>query len=1110
MPEPVAETNAAFRRIWLQRYLQDLQARHHSSLQQRARKYANRVRNLKWMNRERVFQATIQGSEYEPYIALVYIPEFDPQDLQEARTASTANLLKTMPQGLPGPCVCTCPYSDGQDTCKHTMAMLSALVNRLAPKPDTMLKEIFQPRRADWQYALEDLDRELCRIDADARDSAQPRRIVWRIDFGSDGGQQLDLYALEQKLSATGIWLKPRPIREYTLIRDFSAHVTDQDRNAARQLFTSDFGDALQPLFRTAEALAGHPLVFLDHALEQPARIIATRARLHLERTPDGYELLPQPELEDQPRIDEWLPVPGAGVLGRSPDHRTLYVVPLKPQAISLFDTLRSRPVIPEQALPELFPRLQRIDALLPVRWPEELTAGSEPAPAQLVLQMSSSPDGLLAARMRARFEGATADQLPGAAPERLLTQQNGQIQLLRRDLATELRKARPVIQALELHENSGWSWQFTSIDESLEFIERLQAFENTMMTQGSSLILIEWEEGRSVRVVSSDSPVSWRVEIDDRKDWFGIAGTISFGGEDIPLATLLDGLQSGRRFIEAGPGRFVRVAAELRQRLQAVDDVVHRSKDGLELDLTAAPVLQDVFNDQVMLKACRSWSRLSERMLSTGRLRPEVPAELNATLRDYQVDGFHWLKHLAEWGTGACLADDMGLGKTVQTLAMLVDRQEKGPALVVAPKSVGFNWCRECERFAPTLNPIAFHETDRDSFLKQLKAGDVVVIGYALLQREIDKLAEVKWGTLVLDEAQAIKNSQTQTAQAVRRIDADWKLALTGTPIENHLGELWSLFRAISPGLFGSWDRFRTKFATPIERDHDPERQQALARMIRPFVLRRTKEEVLRELPERTEVTRSCELTPKEKKLYENVRLAAVMQLTGLLQKSTSKKDDPRFQVLAALTRLRQLACHPALVDASWKGSSSKLDMLMDTIEELREGGHRALVFSQFTEHLALVRAALDKEKIAYQYLDGKTPAATRRKRVDAFQDGEGELFLISLKAGGTGLNLTTANYVIHLDPWWNPAVEDQASDRAHRIGQTRAVTIIRLVARGTIEEQILELHADKRNLVAGILEGTDRAGKLSTTELVDLIRSGEAIPPARRKPKAEKVSRP
>jgi len=1107
MSEPVTEPTAAFRRIWLQRYLTDLQNRHHSSLHSRARKYVSRVRNLKWMNKERVFHATIQGSEYKPYDALIYVPEFDPPDLVAARTASTTDLLKNMPKGLPGPCVCTCPYSAGEDTCKHTLAMLSVLVNRLGSKPDALLKDVFQPRKAEWQYVLEELDRELGGIEADVRNKAQPRRIAWRISFGTVGNQPFDLHALEQKLSATGIWLKPRPINEHNLLHDFSELVTDQDREAARQILGSDFEDDLQPLFRAAEALAGHPLLFLDDAMEQPVRIIATRARLHLERTPDGYELQPQPDAEDQPRIDEWLPVPGAGALGRSPDRRTLYVVPLRPQAVPIFQTLRSRPVIPEQALPELLPRLQRIDELLPVRWPEELTAGSESAPAQLVLQMSSAPDGLLAARMRARFEGTAADQLPGAAPERLLTQQDGQIRLLQRDLATELREARQVIQALELSENSGWSWQFTSIDESLEFIERLQAFSNAMTARGLNLVLIEWEEGRSVRVVSSDGPVSWRVEIDDRKDWFGIAGTINFGGEDIPLATLLDGLQSGRRFIEAGPGRFVRVAEELRQRLQAVDDVVHRSKDGLELDLTAAPVLQDVFNDQVTLKACQSWSRLSERMLSTGRLRPEVPAELNATLRDYQVDGFRWLKHLAEWGTGACLADDMGLGKTVQTLAMLVDRQEKGPALVVAPKSVGFNWCRECERFAPTLNPIAFHETDRDSFLQQLKPGDVVVIGYALLQREIDKLAEVKWGTLVLDEAQAIKNSQTQTAQAVRRIDADWKLALTGTPIENHLGELWSLFRAISPGLFGSWDRFRTKFASPIERDHNPERQQALARMIRPFVLRRTKEEVLRELPERTEVTRSCELAPKEKKLYENVRLAAVMQLTGLLQKATSKKDDPRFQVLAALTRLRQLACHPALVDASWKGSSSKLDMLMDTIEELREGGHRALVFSQFTEHLALVRAALDQEKIPYQYLDGKTPAATRRKRVDAFQNGEGELFLISLKAGGTGLNLTAANYVIHLDPWWNPAVEDQASDRAHRIGQTRAVTIIRLVARGTIEEQILELHADKRNLVAGILEGTDRAGKLSTTELVDLIRSGEATPSTRRKPKAEKV---
>ena len=402
----------------------------------------------------------------------------------------------------------------------------------------------------------------------------------------------------------------------------------------------------------------------------------------------------------------------------------------------------------------------------------------------------------------------------------------------------------------------------------------------------------------------------------------------------------------------------------------------------------------------------------------------------------------------------------------------MLLDRRDSGPTLVVAPVSVGFNWQRETERFAPTLRPILYRETDRVEFLKTLGPGDMLITSYYLMQQHAEELSAVKWGTLVLDEAQYIKNSQTKTAQVVRGLDADWRLALTGTPCENHLGNLWSVFRGVSPGLFGSWERFREVFADPIEKGKVSERKQPLSRVLRPFVLRRTKSEVLKELPARTEVQLTAELSDPERRRYEDARLWAVTHLTGL---ETDTGKDQRFQVLAALTKLRQFACHPRLVDQTWDKSSAKLDLFLETVDELREGKHRALVFSQFTSHLALIREALDERKIAYQYLDGQTTPKQRQVRVDAFQHGDGEFFVISLKAGGTGLNLTGADYVIHLDPWWNPAVEDQATDRAHRIGQTRPVTVYRLVAKDTIEEQILKLHGDKRNLVAGVLDGTD-----------------------------------
>jgi SNF2 family DNA or RNA helicase len=425
-----------------------------------------------------------------------------------------------------------------------------------------------------------------------------------------------------------------------------------------------------------------------------------------------------------------------------------------------------------------------------------------------------------------------------------------------------------------------------------------------------------------------------------------------------------------------------------------------------------------------------------------------------------------------------------------VQAIALLLDRARLGPALVVAPTSVCFNWVDELARFAPTLRPIVYAEAaDRAACVAALGKRDVLITSYSLVVRDAERLRGRTFATLVLDEAQAVKNAQTHRARAARSLRAEFRVALSGTPLENHLGELWSLFATVFPGLLGSWDQFRDRFASPIERNQDPEARAALARVIRPFLLRRTKQEVARELPARTEIVVPIALSEQERALYEDARLAAVAELADM---KGLRDEQRRFQVLAALTRLRLLASHPRLHDRSSPVASSKLRRLIELVSELRAEGHRALVFSQFTSHLALVREALTEAGIATLYLDGATPAAQRRRTVQAFQAGEADAFLISLTAGGTGLNLTAADYVFHLDPWWNPAVEDQATDRAHRIGQDRPVTVYRLIARGTIEDKILALHADKRALIAGVLEGTSAAARLTTRDLLALISSG------------------
>jgi SNF2 family DNA or RNA helicase len=351
------------------------------------------------------------------------------------------------------------------------------------------------------------------------------------------------------------------------------------------------------------------------------------------------------------------------------------------------------------------------------------------------------------------------------------------------------------------------------------------------------------------------------------------------------------------------------------------------------------------------------------------------------------------------------------------------------------------------------------------------------------LLHHEAERLQSQPWHTVILDEAQAIKNTATKRSQAAMKLDAVFRLIMTGTPLENHLGELWNLMQFINPGLLGSLEMFNKRFAIPIERDQCRATRQRLKKLIQPFILRRTKTQVLDELPSRTEITLQVDLSDEEAAFYEALRMRAVEKLAD-----SDDKKPQHLKILAEIMRLRRACCHPRLVMPESNVSSSKLDLFSDTIDELLDGGHKVLVFSQFVGHLSILREELDRKGVSYQYLDGSTPARQREKSVEAFQAGEGDVFLISLRAGGLGLNLTAADYVIHMDPWWNPAVEDQASDRAHRLGQTRPVTIYRFVTQGTIEERIVALHRTKRDLADSLLEGTDMSGKLSADELLKL----------------------
>jgi SNF2 family DNA or RNA helicase len=468
------------------------------------------------------------------------------------------------------------------------------------------------------------------------------------------------------------------------------------------------------------------------------------------------------------------------------------------------------------------------------------------------------------------------------------------------------------------------------------------------------------------------------------------------------------------------------------------------------------------------------------------GELNPQLPSTLQGELRDYQREGFQWMMRLAHWGAGACLADDMGLGKTVQALALILSRAPNGPTLILAPTSVCINWLEEAQRFTPTLNVHQFGVGDRQDMLDKAGPFDLIVCSYGLLQTEADRLEQKQWHTLVADEAQAIKNTLTKRSKAAVALKADFKLITTGTPIENHLGELWNLFNFINPGLLGSLKKFNERYAQAIENDKDHEIQQRLKKLLRPFILRRLKNDVLTELPSRTEVTLHIELGTEERAFYEALRRNALKSM----EPNTNHPGQNQLKILAEIMKLRRACCHPRLVMEESSLGSSKLQAFEELVDELLDNRHKALVFSQFVGHLKLIRELLDRKGIHYHYLDGSTPVPQRKRAVNLFQAGDGDLFLISLKAGGTGLNLTAADYVIHMDPWWNPAVEDQASDRAHRMGQKRPVTIYRLVAKDTIEDKIVDLHKHKRDLANSLLEGGEVSGKMSVEDMMALIR--------------------
>ncbi|WP_295488395.1 DEAD/DEAH box helicase [Accumulibacter sp.] len=919
-------------------------------------------------------------------------------------------------------------------------------------------------------------------------------RVVWEIEI-SRHGELLDLKPLEQKRGQRA-WGRPRPLSLARLAGN--ANLPACDAKVARALrpergyrnrYYLDLATAIV-------ALVGHPCIVLANAPEQFVELSEAAPEIELLHQGGRFVMRVEPPLRaaaeylgyyamdaDQRREAEALRL--ITLVQDGPQRlRLIRFTPAQQQAAQLVSGRFAVPADAPGARDELARTLHALALHFHIDADSAQATRQVSSDSRLRAELSPVGDDL-ALRLVVAPLGADGPRLPAAAGrKRVMAVLGGETVGTERDFDSERHFLESVLDALPFLDcNDGVSeWLIDDAEQALATVEVLPTL--------TAIAAVDWPKGKSVRVLTLDSR-QLGVRVSRERDWFRLSGSATLDeGLVLQLETLLAAARDKSRFIPMGDGVYAALTRSLKQKLSDLAAVLETDKDGGKAPTVAAAWLDEIL-DGTELDASRDFRQAIDRLRQAQATEAKLPSLLQASLRPYQEDGYRWAIRLATAGMGGCLADDMGLGKTLQALGVILERAADGAALVIAPTSVCGNWLAEAQRFAPSLNVRVYSEAsdgERDELVGKAGPQDLLIVSYTLLQLAQERFAGRRWHTLIADEAQAIKNAAAKRSQAVFALDADFRLALTGTPVENRLADLWSIMRFANPGLLGSVSRFNERFAGPIERNRDRDAQHVLKRLVGPFVLRRTKSEVLQELPPRTELILTVTPEAAEAAHYEALRREAANEIDASLD--SAPQAQARFNILAQLTRLRRAACDPRLSTPEFGIAGAKVQAFAELANELIESGHKALVFSQFVDFLKVLREPLDQAGIAYQYLDGGTPAAERTRRVAAFQAGEGDLFLISLKAGGFGLNLTAADYVVITDPWWNPAAEDQAMGRAHRIGQQRPVTVYRLVTSGTVEERIVDLHHEKRALAESILAEGEASALPSTDDLVELIR--------------------
>ncbi len=1011
---------------------------------------------------------------------------------------------------------CSCPIGG---SCKHVVALLLTLrdgggpTGRLAGRPDPPAV----PQRRPWEHLLSAyLD-----ADADADADREPTPLGLLVEPVTTRTSTLPRIRVRPVVPGRDSWVKTRVSWRTLEVRTWTVTYADGQREALLDLLaafrarsgsgyygavsyseTHVYLDELGPVAWRLLASAEDAGVTLTGPRERPAvELVRTpwRARVDVRRSvrDGGLDLLGDVCTGEGDAVPD-----GVGYLVGTPAHGVavvtdegLVLAPLSATLdVPVHRLLEHGPVsIPSADAPRFFttyyPALRRRSEVVSS---DESVALPDLSPPRLVVDVAFDPGHRTRAHASFRYrvgddEVAFDPDDPAAAPAR--------------DRDAEARRFGPVaalFQAVDPDVRPGTPFELHGM-ATARFVRDVLP---VLARHDDVELHVSGEPGRYRE--ASEAPTITAVADDGGDpDWFDLRITVSVDGQDVPFTPLFTALARGDDAMLLESGTWFHLARPELERLRELIDEARQLEDRPVDRLRLAPVQAGWWDELVSLgvvaRQCERWARSAGALHSFTQLpRPAPPAGFRGTLRPYQLDGYHWLSLLWDLRLGGILADDMGLGKTVQTLAMAARAKEdgtlggtSGPLLIVAPASVVSGWAAQAAAFCPDLRVVVVRETERRSgvpIAAVASGADVVVTSYALTRLDAEAYATVTWAGLVLDEAQFVKNHEAKTYRAVRALPAPFKLAVTGTPLENSLMDLWSMLSIVAPGLFPNPKHFADSFRRPIESGTDPGRLETLRRRVRPVLLRRTKEQVALDLPPKTEHLLAVELNPAHRRVYDR-HLARerqrVLRLVDDLQHN-------RIAILASLTLLRQLSLDASLVDEEHAGRvrPSKVDVLVEQLHEVRAEGHRALVFSQFTRFLSGVRRRLESEGITTCYLDGRT--RDRRRRIAEFTEGDATVFCISLKAGGVGLNLTAADYVYLLDPWWNPAVEAQAVDRVHRIGQDKPVVIYRLVAAGTIEEKVVALQERKRELFARVVDGgASTSGSLTAEDIRGLFEA-------------------